>query len=348
MIFTAFSAEEAIAKASAFYQCGENQLNIEIKRPPYRRFFGLIKRPGSYRVEYIDPEPRKNVNKGKHRDCSDGKVEIFCGKLKVSNPSTDGGKYASITSDDSNIQVFVNNEEVKGTTIVTEGDWIEFKPKTIEPYTDVRVNISDDGLEATLTIKKIPGKKYFAEDCKSQNSIYIRSNYKKIPAPGVSFDRCIDELIKANVQMKYINTQNIYELIKLEEGGSCVVAKGIPPIDGQDSEIKYLFSNKSYRNPDFDTDKKVDLLDHTIIPTVSVGEVLAIKSMPAIPGRNGETVTGRIIKAKPGKDSPLKAGKGTVLLDNGLKIVASTSGRPVLSRGVVSVIPVITILYTRT
>jgi len=72
---------------------------------------------------------------------------------------------------------------------------------------------------------------------------------------------------------------------------------------------------------------------------VEVGQVLAIKEIHTIPEKDGETVTGKIVKAKPAKEIPFKAGKGTVLMDRDTKIVASCSGRPMLSKGTVSVLP---------
>ena len=48
-------------------------------------------------------------------------------------------------------------------------------------------------------------------------------------------------------------------------------------------------------------------MDHTIIPTVKAGDVLAEKLISAIPGKNGSTVTGESIKARPAKELVFKA-----------------------------------------
>lgn len=79
-------------------------------------------------------------------------------------------------------------------------------------------------------------------------------------------------------------------------------------------------------------------MNHTIIPTVEVGEVLAIKTTPAIPGKDGITVTGEVIKAREGKDIPLRTGNGAVLLDNGTKVIAASAGRPMYKNGQISVV----------
>ncbi|MBP2073307.1 DUF342 domain-containing protein [Thermoanaerobacterium butyriciformans] len=337
MLFTAFDIEEAITKAKDFYKCDEKNLKIQTIKNPYRRFWGLINKPGEFNIEYIEPKQKKEIKKKE-----DGKVQILSGKIQVTDPSPEG-KYALIIADDPNIEVYINGKMTTGIAIVTEKDRIDLKAKSIAPSTEIKVDISSDKLKATLTVEKKAGRKYFVKDTKSENSIYIRSEYEEIPAPNVTVEQCISELIKANVKMKFINIQAIYDLVNSPSGGSSVVAEGIAPVHGINSKIKYLFHNSNYHNPAFETNEKVDLLNHTIIPTVNIGEVLAIKTMPAMPGTDGESVTGEIIKAHQGKDLPLKAGSGTVLLENNTKIVAIASGRPILRNGIVSVVPVLTI-----
>ncbi|WP_094545612.1 FapA family protein [Petroclostridium xylanilyticum] len=84
-------------------------------------------------------------------------------------------------------------------------------------------------------------------------------------------------------------------------------------------------------------------MTHTIIPTVNVGDVLALKVAPAFPGRDGFTVTGEVLKAREGKNIPLKVGKGAVLLDNETKVVAVSPGRPEYKKGVISVVPTLVV-----
>ncbi|MDI6604721.1 MAG: FapA family protein [Thermoanaerobacteraceae bacterium] len=342
MLFTAFDIEEAITKAKAFYKCDEKNLKIQTIKNPYRRFWGLVNKPGEFRIEYIDIEPK--IQKKKLIKKEDGKVQILSGKIQVTDPSSEG-KYASIIADDPNVEVYINGKRITGIAIVTEKDRIDLKAKNIDPSTVIKVDISSDKLKAILTVEKKAGRKYFVKDTQSENSIYIRSEYDEIPAPNVTVEQCISELIKANVQMKFINIQAIYDLVNSPDGGSSVVAEGKPPVHGLNSKIKYLFQNSNYRNPAFETNEKVDLLSHTIIPTVNIGEVLAIKIMPAMPGTDGESVTGEILKAYQGKDLPLKAGNGTVLLESNTKIVAIASGRPIFKNGIVSVVPVLTIQH---
>ncbi|MBA1334071.1 MAG: hypothetical protein HPY66_1555 [Firmicutes bacterium] len=338
MIISAYSKEEALSKAQKIYSCDKSRIKIYIVRSPYCKFWGLIKREGKYRIELIEEEREEKPE----NQNNDGYIEIVCGKARVKDPQGEG-RYASIIPGDPNINVYVNGEKIIRPTIVTEKDSIDFMPVKVEPVANIQVELSKDKMQATLIVEKLPGREYYIRDAEKSNSVKISSGYNEIPEPDVTADQCLAELEKANVKLKFINIQTVNDLLNLPGGGSAVVAQGIYPIDGQDSRVKLLFKKDCYRNPDFDTNKKVDLLSHTIIPTVRIGEVLAVKDVPQVPGRDGETVTGDIIKAYPGRDVPLKAGKGVILLENYTKAVSVSNGRPILDNGAIGVVPMLVV-----
>ncbi|SFQ00116.1 hypothetical protein SAMN05444406_10911 [Caldicoprobacter faecalis] len=338
MLFKADSVEEALSRAEKYYNCHRNYLRVYTIRPPGSMLWGIIRWRGVYRIEVSRQKREKVIESVKPID---GTVEIKDGVVRVKNPVS-GGKYPSLIVNDQNIEVYINGQRAVGSCVVTERDWIQVIPKEIPPVSRVEVYITPDKMQAILKIERIPGKKYFLRDVKAGNSIVVSGDYEEIPPPDITVEQCIQELIKNGVLPEFILIEEIEKLLKLPRNGSAVVAKGRPPIDGVDARVKYFFTQHSYRNPDFDTDKKVDMMDHTIIPTVKVGEILAEKVVPAIPGMDGMTVTGEVIKARPAQEAVFKAGKGAMLLDNN-RIVATIPGRPVLEKGVVSVHPVLTV-----
>ena len=338
MIINANTMKEAILEAEKLYKCNRKQLKVYVVEPPKSKLLGIVRMPGKYDIKL---KGYRDKNISKQQDV-DGYVEIVSGNIKVTNPLQEG-RYASIVAEDPNIDVYINDKKVLGATIVTSTDRIEFKCTEIKPVTEIKARLSSDKMQAILKIKKTPGRKYFVKDQERSNIVFIRSDYQEIDPPAPTLEQCLEELKKLNVDPKFINIEKINELISKRSGGSAVVAEGIPPVNGLNSKIKLLFKNASYRNPDFDTEKKVDFMSHTIIPTVNIGDVLAVKIAPAVPGRDGFTVTGEVLKAKNGRDIPLKAGKGTALLDNGTKIVAISPGRPKYKKGVISVISTLVI-----
>jgi uncharacterized protein (DUF342 family) len=338
MLFEAANIEEAIIKAEKHYKCGRKALRVYTLKPPISFLWGAIRKPGIYRIEKLHREKMEAVSAFRPVD---GTVEIIGGLIKVKDP-VNGGRYPSIIVNDPNIDVYINNKKAVGPCVVTEKDWINVVAKVVEPKIRIDVKLSRDRMEAILEVEKIPGRKYFLRDAEACNTLFICGDYKEIQPPDVSLKQCVDELVNKGVAPEIIQMDRIRDLLELPHGGSCVVAKGVPPVHGINSCIKYYFSQHSYRNPNLDMDGRVDIMDHTVIPTVKVGDVLAEKLISAIPGKDGMTVTGEPVKAKPGKELIFKAGKGTILLDD-KKIIAAISGRPVLYKGIVSVMPILTI-----
>lgn len=340
MFISAYSVKEAVLEAERVYKCDRKQLAVYTIEPPNNRLWGIFKKPGKYKVEPIDQKNEKLSEKEER----DGYAEITSGRIEVTNPLTEG-RYASIIIDDPQIDVYINGNRAFGAAIVTSSDSIVFKAADIEPVTKIRASLSKDKMQAILEINKIPGKRFYVKDAKRSNVVFIRSDYKEIQPQPATLDQCIEKLKKLNVETKLINMDKINELINEHNGGSAVVAEGIRPINGLSSKIKLFFKNTSYRNPDFETEKNVDLMSHTIIPTVNIGDVIALKITPNIPGRDGMTVTGDIIKAKEGKDVQLKVGRGVVLLENETKVVAVSPGRPQYKSGIISVVPTLVVAH---
>ena len=338
MIIRGESINDAINMGMKIYKCKADDLKVYTIRKPRYVLFGLVKKQGEYRVELARVK-RKETHQTKNKD---GYIEIVSGKAVVVDPVEDG-HYAAIDPANPNVEIYLNGSKINSVSVVTQKDIIEFRPAIKEAVTEVKAELTKDNMKAILTVTKAPGKKYYVEDTPKTRLLKVQLGCKEMPAPDATMEQCIQELERIKVALKFIDKNAIKKLLEQPDGGSAVVAEGIYPIDGQPSRVKYLFESEKTRNPAFETDERVDLLDHTLLPMVEVGQVLAIKEIHAIPGRDGETVTGETIKAKPAKEIPFRAGKGTVLLDRDTKIVASCSGRPMLKNGTVSVLPFLVI-----
>ena len=339
MEITAFNADEAISKAVMILECDKIRLKVRVVKPPKVKFLGLIKTPGVYCIEHIHqekiPEAIMKVQHG-----SSGSIEIINGVVNVTDP-TGEGRYPSIIAEDPNIDVFINDKKVHGTVIVVHKDEIIITPKVVEPVCEINAEISDNRMYATLTIKKTTGRRYFCRDISCCNSAIITSDYHEIPAGCVRKEQCIKTLMKIGIKTEFINLDVLSNLINLPDGGSEIVATGIFPIDGIDCKVKYMFETEDCCLESNETEDKINLLDHTNIPCVGIGDVLAVKLLPAIPGRDGQTVTGEVIRANKGIDIILKAGQGATIMDNEKKVVATSSGRPIFKENSISVMPLL-------
>lgn len=332
MLVEAYSKEEAFAVIRQEYGWSEEQVQlITVKKPVYK-LGGLIKIKGKFEAA---PKRRskKAVSKTRTRQNTNGSVEIKNGLIRIKNP-VKTGSYPSIFSDDPNVDVFINGKKLQGAAVLTANDKVVFKARQVEPVTKVGVELSKDKLTATLKIYKEKGKQFYVKDAEKSITIRIVSDYKVINPIDATIADCVEALTKANVKLEFVDMQAIEELVKLPEGGKAVVAKGKEPIGGSETKITFCCDVKALDATGLSDSESIE-------PFVEIGDVIATKVMPAIRGKDGIAVTGEIIMAKEVKDKHFKVGQGAVILDNGNKVVAATSGTPILKDGVISVIPLL-------
>lgn len=135
-----------------------------------------------------------------------------------------------------------------------------------------------------------------------------------------------------------IDESKIKEIVKnpiLKE--PLLVAQGIPPVNGEDAQIEYkLEEGVDEKRPLILEDGTVNYKDVKVFKIVKAGDILAIKSVPT-KGKSGRDVFGNEIRAKDGKDVRFILGKNVLLSDDGLKVIASRDGIPLIHDGMLEV-----------
>ena len=120
------------------------------------------------------------------------------------------------------------------------------------------------------------------------------------------------------------------------------VAKGIKHENGEDGVVEFFVKQEEERKPTLLENGKVDFKHLNFIQTISKGDVLASRTMPT-EGKNGTTVTGKIIKARPGKITNFKFGKNVEMTEDELQLVSTVDGTVQFSGDKIEVIEVLTI-----
>jgi uncharacterized protein len=115
-----------------------------------------------------------------------------------------------------------------------------------------------------------------------------------------------------------------------------IIAKGKPPVHGEDAKITLSFSiEREFGHVDSKTGL-MDFKEQSLIHNVKKGDTLAEKS-PFSAGTHGKDVFGEIIPSSPGKDLKLLPGKNVILSPDGLKLLSDMNGMVIMEDNRISV-----------
>ncbi|SHJ91228.1 DUF342 domain-containing protein [Paramaledivibacter caminithermalis] len=186
-----------------------------------------------------------------------------------------------------------------------------------ESTIDINIELSSDYYEAFITIQceddEIINKEDIINELRKSNVTY-----------GLKQD-VIDEIVK--------NPKNVDRIC---------IAIGERHVNGTDGKIEYYVEENKKKRPKQLENGKVDHKELNFINQVKKGDVLAKKILP-IDGKDGKTVTNRIIKARPGKYVDFKKGKNVSVSDDGMFLLASEDGYIKVENGKISVIKILEI-----
>ena len=114
------------------------------------------------------------------------------------------------------------------------------------------------------------------------------------------------------------------------------VAHGIPPVDGLPGKLDFHFRLSSTKRPKLLDGDRVDYRTLDLFVPVRTDDVLVTRT-PPVPGVDGQTLRGRTLRARPGKDVRLPVGKGVAISDDKCAMTAMTDGMVTYQNGAVAV-----------
>ncbi|HCX64886.1 MAG TPA: hypothetical protein DHN33_06720, partial [Eubacteriaceae bacterium] len=322
MIFTAQDKQEAMKKAADHFGCEKERLKVRVVEQPKKKLLGLKNVEGRYEIEMEEEKPKRDPK-------NDGRVKVENGEIIVKDPVEDGLP-SSVFIKKGNMELFVNGEPVKSTMNFREEDEITVTFNDEKPKIHSHIVFSDDKVRAELHIESTKGKRFYLEDSEAQNRIVLEPVEEEIFPKKVTYDEVVELLKQAGIPEKFHDSQAIQQAIESGESTQILVAKGMDPVESQETKIKYcdeIFVKEITRGME---------------PVVSKGSKLAEKTASAQPGTPGVTVQGEEIPVREVEDIPLEAGDGAVLKGNA--VYAEIDGRPILDKGVVKVIPLLTVV----
>lgn len=153
----------------------------------------------------------------------------------------------------------------------------------------------------------------------------------------------IEDLLASKGIVQGVDTDEVRKAVLESASGEVVlnrtVARGIPPINGEDGWIEYLKEPPSGK-PMTDESGDVDFYSLDLVVLIKEGEVLAIRHDPVDP-MDGSTVTGKPVPGRKGKSPRIVYGNGVEFKDN--RLIASMDGQVVWRGDKMSIEPLLEI-----
>ena len=252
-----------------------------------------------------------------------GTIEIQQGRIIIKNPCQ-GGKPAVISSMN-NITVIINGEKANRRMPVTTESKIEFVFKEEDAKRQMNLRISEDKMEAYISILYKPSTIYKLKDTKPTNIVTIDLETKEeIMPPKFTESEIKNELLNHNIKYGILK-MSIIKCVRADEITELLIASGKKTIEKIDDRLEIKYNEGEAQNKD-DNTKVIDYKAIGAVKGVEVGQVLAIH-YPGKDGEDGVDITGKIIKVKNAKKIVIGAGEGCVLKDK-FTVVATSEGRP--------------------
>ncbi|GAA0121430.1 MAG: DUF342 domain-containing protein [Clostridium argentinense] len=252
-----------------------------------------------------------------------GLIKIENGKVVVINP-IDGNKPAKILPCDE-VQIIVDGREVISPIEVFEENNIEIKAREIEAKRELDVSISEDIMEARISLKYIPKEEYKLKDTELLRELKPTVEYvgETMP-PKYTEVQIINEL--SNLGIIYgIDEEAVKRCCKEENIVNLVIARGKEAALPIDDEIEVLFQSEFDKKLAVDEKGTVDFKSIGEVEVVHKGDVIA-RLKEGQEGTVGFNVYGQLQRPKKRKEKKIFANNGCKLKDN--LIIATIDGKP--------------------
>ncbi len=176
--------------------------------------------------------------------------------------------------------------------------------------------------------------------CKVSLSKDLMEAYVFVTSPILGADiteSAIMENLKESGVLEGVKHDVIKKLVREKIYDSDVlVAVGIYPQPGQDSELQYHFDVTTDRKVKIDAEGKIDFRELSLIKNVCKGEKL-VTLIPDTQGVPGKNVQGTEVSARDGKKLALPRGKNVEVTEDGIYLISAIDGEVKVLDGKVSV-----------
>lgn len=320
--FSATSLESCIEKACAELNISKDNLRYSVTKEEKKFFKKVVE------IEVIEEENKTDIVEKEIIEEVEEIREFFGAKVEngkiIITESEKKDEIITINPCPGMILI-VNEQEVNGITQVVAEDKVEYKFEEIEPIRNVDISITNDKMEAYITIKYVPSHAYELIDQGYHKNLILskKKNSEKYPPKYTVAE--IKELLQSK-GIRFGIIQEELEVICSEYGADNVlIAKGLPAKDDISDEIQVLFKELEEVLDYEDTNERVDYRNRFLIANANIGDIIG-KIVPGSAGNDGQNILGIPIKRKTAKKVVVKIGEGCKLENN--DVIATEEGKP--------------------
>jgi predicted RNA-binding protein Jag len=237
------------------------------------------------------------------------------------------------------IRLYKNEELVEKTVVVNEDDVfrIEIPDEKTETVWDIKID--EQRMRVTLTIK--PGYHTYRKLIDQEPSKHIQLKLEEVKKPQTIETNAILEKLKELEVVEGINYLEITSACEAKEPGVFLIAEGKQPLPGQYGAFIPGIELNTKSGPKESADGKVNYREIHDFPSIVQGGVIGV-IQPPIQGKPGLKVTGESVEPPEVFSLKVHAGKGTVLVDNESKVIATEAGQPCIKlKGMVARISIV-------
>ena len=256
-------------------------------------------------------------------DTMDGLIWVDpSGTIRVNNPRGIPGKYpVMVVPDSPYLQVSLNGTPITGEVVVEETDYIHVRTVVEPPEARAEVEVSEDGMEARLSVTYRPGARRALAPSTPANLLVLRPLVARIEPPRITMAQVRRELARTGVVAGLVPTRRIESWLANGDPGDWVVARGTAPRGGAGT-LEIL---------------RPESLDGPWV--VEAGTIIG-RRIPD-PARPGLTVRGEPLPAPPIRPAAaVQMGAGVGLMTHNTHLVAQRSGYVVADAHIIDVVRV--------
>ncbi len=205
-----------------------------------------------------------------------------------------------------NVEILVSGRKITQPEPLADTTPVQVHFPDEQPTVSYQVQVTQNGLEAQVTIVMRDGVTYSLEDTPPSESLQIRYSTSPVEA-SPSLESLLAALQEKGI-VHGVDVNACRQACANRTSYAFVAARGEPYVPGRDGDIQFLVPME--RIVDLPADQlQIDFRETVKLPDVKAGQVIAIKRDP-VPGTPGKSVTGATLPPPKCKDPHFRAGKG--------------------------------------